>query len=54
MQSASLKEAELACRLLELEAKELAERAAREEAERDATCHEAVMAKLEIKGAVNT
>ena len=35
MQSASLKEAELACRRLELEAKESAERAARVEAERD-------------------
>ena len=34
MQSASLKEAELACRRLELEAKESAERAARAEAER--------------------
>ena len=36
MHSASLKEAELACHLLELEAKESAERAARSEAERDA------------------
>ena len=33
MQSASLKEAELACCLLELESKESAERAARAEAE---------------------
>ena len=53
-QSASLKEAELACRRLELEAKESAERAARAEAERDAARHEATMAKLEIEGAVNT
>ena len=36
MQSASLKEAELACCRLELEAKEHAERPARAEAERDA------------------
>ena len=56
MQSASLKKAELTCRLLELEAKESAERAARAEAERaaraeaegDTACHEAVMAKLAI------
>ena len=54
MQSASLKEAELACRRLELEAKESIERAARAEAERDAVRHEAVMAKLQIEGAVNT
>ena len=54
MQSASLQEAELACRRLELEAKESAERAARAEAEIDAVRHEAVMAKLEIEGAVNT
>ena len=54
IQSASLKEAELACHRLELEAKESAERAARPEAERDATRHEAAMAKLEIEGAVNT
>ena len=53
MQSASLKEAELACRLLELEAKESAERAARAEAERDTTHHEATMAKLETEGDVN-
>ena len=44
--SASLKEAELTCRRLELEAKESAERASRAEAERDAVCHEAAMAKL--------
>ena len=36
MQSASLKQAELACRRLELEARESAERAARAEAERAA------------------
>ena len=46
MQSASLKEAELTCRHLELKAKESAERAARVEAERDATRHEAAMAKV--------
>ena len=44
----------MACRRLELEAKESAERAARAEAERDAACHEAAMAKLAIEGAVNT
>ena len=54
MQSASLKKAELACRRLEPEARESAERAARAEAERDAACHEVAMAKLEIEGAVNT
>ena len=53
-QSASLKEAKVMCRRLELEAKESAERAARAEAERDAASHEAVMAKLQIEGAVNT
>ena len=53
-QSASLKEAELACRRLELEARESAERAARAEAERDATLHKAAMAKLQIEGVVNT
>ena len=46
-----LKEAELACFSLELEAKE---RAARAEAERDAAHHEAVMAKFHIEGVVNT
>ena len=54
MQSASLKEAELTCRRLELEAKESAEKVARAEAERDTTRHEAAMAKLQIEGAVNT
>ena len=53
MQNASLKGAELVCRRLELEAKESAERAARAEAERDMARDEAVMAKLEIEGAVN-
>ena len=53
MQSASLKEAELACRRLELEAKESAERAARVEAERDTTRHEAAMPELEIEWAIN-
>ena len=54
MQSASLKKAELACRRLELEARESTERAARAETERDATCHEPEMAKLATEGAVNT
>ena len=54
MQSASLKEAELACHRLELEAKESAERAVWAEADRDTTRHEAAMARLETKGAVNT
>ena len=54
MQSASLKEAELVCHRLELEAKESAEKAARAKAERDAACHEAMMTKLEIEGAFNT
>ena len=49
MQSASLKEAELACRRLELEAEEFAERATRAEAERDAARHEAAMTKLQIE-----
>ena len=54
MQSATLKKAELACRLLELEARESTERASRAEAERDVVCHEAAMAKLATEGAVNT
>ena len=54
MQRASLKKAELACHRLELEVKESVERAAWVEAERDATCHEAAMAKLATEGAVNT
>ena len=54
MQSASLKQVELACRCLELEARESAKRAARAEAERDVACHEAAMAKLAVEGALNT
>ena len=53
-QSTSLKLAELTCRRLELEATESTERAEWAEAKRDATRHEAVMAKLQIEGAVNT
>ena len=44
----------MACRRLELEAKEFAKRAARAEAERNAACHKAAMAKLATEGAVNT
>ena len=54
MQSASLKQAELACRRLELEARESAERADWAEAERDAVCHEAAMAKLAVEGALSS
>ena len=54
MQSASLNEVELACRCLELGAKESAERAAWAEAKRDVARHEAAMAKLEIEWAINT
>ena len=54
MQSASLKQAELACRRLVLEARESTKRAARAEAERDTACHEAAMAKLMTEGALNT
>ena len=46
---ASLKEAQLTIRCLELEAKEAADRAARAETERDASRHEVVMPRLEIK-----
>ena len=53
MQSASLKKVELACRRLELEARESVERAARAEVERDVAFHEAAMAKLATEGAVN-
>ena len=42
------------CRRLELKAKESVEMAARAEAERDAVRHEATIAKLQIKGAINT
>ena len=51
--SASLKEAELTRRRLELEGKEFVERAAWAEAERDTACHEAAMARLEAEAAVN-
>ena len=54
MHSASLKKVELACRHLELEARESAERVARAEVERDTTLHEAAMAKLATEGAINT
>ena len=54
MHNASLKKAELACRLLELEARESAERAARAKAERDTACHKVAMAKLATEGAVST
>ena len=54
MQSVTLKQAELACRRLELEAKESFERAARAEAERDAARHEVSMANLTAEGALNT
>ena len=54
MQSASLKKIELACRRLELQARESIERTIWAEAERDETCHEAIMAKLATEGAVNT
>ena len=43
----------MACRRLELEAKEFAERVARAEAERDAVCNEATMPKLATEEAVN-
>ena len=54
MRDASLKKAELECCRLELEAKESSERAARAEAERDTTLHEAAMTKLASEGAFNT
>ena len=53
IQSASLKKAELACRHLELETKESAERAAWAEVERDVACHEVAMAKFTTERAVN-
>ena len=53
MQSASVKKAEFACRCLELEAKEFAERAALAETKRDTACHKAAMAKLATEGVVN-
>ena len=54
MRSTSLKKVEMACRRLELEARESTERATRAEAERDVACHEATMAKLATEGAFNT
>ena len=54
MQSTSLKQVELTCHLLKLEARESAKRAAQAEAERDVTCHEAAMAKLATEGVINT
>ena len=54
MHRASVKKAELACRRLELEARESDERAAWAEAERYTARHEAAMAKLASEGAVNT
>ena len=54
MQSASLKEVELVCRRLKLEARESVERATRAEAERDTARHETTMSKFEIEGVVNT
>ena len=54
MQIVSLKQAELTCRHLELEARESTERAARAEAERDTARHEVAMAKLTTEGALNT
>ena len=48
---ASLKEAQLTIQLLELEAKEAADRAALAETERDAIRHEMAMVRLEIEAA---
>ena len=48
---ASLKEAQLTIRRLELEAKEAADRAARAETERDGVQHEMEMVRLEIEAA---
>ena len=48
---ASLKEAQLTIRRLELEAKEAADRATRAETERDGVWHEVVMVLLEIEAA---
>ena len=45
--NASLKEAQLNARCWELEAKEVVDRAAQAEAERDAARHEAAMVRLE-------
>ena len=49
-----MKQDELACRRLELEAKESAERATWDEVERDAALHEDAMAKLSVEGALST
>ena len=46
--SASLMEADSKLRRLELEAREVVERAAHAEVERDVACHEVVMARLKI------
>ena len=54
MHITSLKKAELACRRLELDARESIERAARAEPERDTMPHQAAMAKLATEGALNT
>ena len=54
MHSVSLKKTELACRRLELEARESTERGTRAKDERDTTRHEATIAKLATEGAVNT
>ena len=51
---ASLKEAQLTIRRLELEAKEVADMEAEEETERDAVLHEMAMVWLEIKAAGST
>ena len=49
--NASLKEAQLNAQHWELEAKEAVDKAARAEAERDASRHEATMARLEAEAA---
>ena len=48
---ASLKEAQLIIRCLELEAKEAVDRATRAETERDSARHDVVMERLEIEAA---
>ena len=50
---ASLKEVQLTVQRWELEAKEVADKATRAEAERDAARHETVMARLETEEAGN-
>ena len=54
MQVALLKQAELTCRLLELEARESVDKATRAEVERDTVHHEAAIAKLTTEGDLNT